>query len=499
MSNTQASERPGPYEQLLLALGDSHESRLLINRFATSLAKAVRQAEDAGWPGPLSEVIDPLQHTRESWEALTGCPPALTDTEAPEENTTAVDYVVQSRRSDGTWEPSSRFETDATWAVRQLARHRRHMPQSEHRIAYRTTTITLRPIAARAGQPEAAASMTTSQQYSVPAGSAPTTVVFEPAWEDNPTWSGSELYEDLAVAQVLAADAYTSEMYPVLDEHDDGPSDLVWAEIEGSWELTDGGEDTPVSIERRTVRARPAPAGALPLVQQLALVTEFRVPMPQGTAGGYGEVVVQRDEVGTLWAVTDGAFSGLRAWIDGEGWRHISDVGRAVAYRHTREAALLLAHQVAELEAPCYQAEVAAAAPETDTMPQAVSTREVLVVAERLFREAAGERPLGRGVCEEVLAVVLKALPADEHAGYPARLEEFAQRRRERLAQLYLEFGPDSAIAAHGRYELVGQPVSVVLCELLDARPLWLAGVWDYELPEVWLADIAEAWGSPLP
>ncbi|MFD3330161.1 hypothetical protein [Streptomyces sp. NPDC058701] len=90
--------------------------------------------------------------------------------------------------------------------------------------------------------------------------------VFEPVWEDNPTWDGSELYEDLAVAQVFAADAYVSEAYPVLDEHDEGPGDLVWTERDGSWELTDGGKDTPVSIERRTVRVRPAhgpgPSGA---------------------------------------------------------------------------------------------------------------------------------------------------------------------------------------------------------------------------------------------
>ncbi|MCY0922362.1 hypothetical protein OS965_30095 [Streptomyces sp. H27-G5] len=254
-------------------------------------------------------------------------------------------------------------------------------------------------------------------------------VVFEPAWEDNPTWGGSELYEDLAVAQVFAADAYVSEVYPVLDEHDEGPGELVWTEKDGSWELTDGGKDTPVSIDRRAVRVRPAPAGALPLVEQLALAAEFRGPLPQDKAGGYGEVVVRRDGLGTLWAVTDGAFSGLRAWVDGEGWRHISDVGRVVAYRHSRDQALLLAHQVAELEAACFQAEVAAASPDTaDTgvVPEAVDIGDVLAVAERIFREAVGECAVDRGLCEEVLSVVLTAVPADERAGYPARLEEFA-------------------------------------------------------------------------
>ncbi|WP_326695518.1 hypothetical protein [Streptomyces sp. NBC_01766] len=136
MSGAPAAERPGPYEQLLLVLGDSYGSRLLLNRFASSLAEAVRRAEGAGWPGPLSGVIDPLQHTRESWDALTGCPSALPAADAPRETTTAVEYVVQTRQPDGAWEPGSGFEADARWAVRQLARHRRRMPQCEHRLAY---------------------------------------------------------------------------------------------------------------------------------------------------------------------------------------------------------------------------------------------------------------------------------------------------------------------------------------------------------------------------
>ncbi|MCY0924019.1 hypothetical protein OS965_38860 [Streptomyces sp. H27-G5] len=40
--------------------------------------------------------------------------------------------------------------------------------------------------------------------------------------------------------------------------------------------------------------------------------------------------------------------------------------------------------------------------------------------------------------------------------------------------------------------------MSIVLCERLDARPFLLAGVWDGELPEKWLDDVAEAWGVRL-
>ncbi|NXY94461.1 hypothetical protein HYE82_08655 [Streptomyces sp. BR123] len=190
-------------------------------------------------------------------------------------------------------------------------------------------------------------------------------VVFEPAWEDNPTWGGSELYEDLAGAQRFAAEAYVDEQGEMLDGHEDGPGKLVWVEAGESWDLTDGGRPTPVSIVARPVRGRPASAGPAP-ANLLALAHEFRVLIPNPGVGGYGEVVVRRqpDGAGERWAVTDGAFSGLRAWVDGEGWRYVSDIGRAAAYRHGLEQALELAHQVAEIEAACHQAEVAAVRPE---------------------------------------------------------------------------------------------------------------------------------------
>lgn len=64
---------PSPYEQLLNALGDSDQARLLINQFAHSLAVTVKQVEESQYPGPASAVIDPFQHTRETWAAVTRC------------------------------------------------------------------------------------------------------------------------------------------------------------------------------------------------------------------------------------------------------------------------------------------------------------------------------------------------------------------------------------------------------------------------------------------
>ncbi|MFF4741301.1 hypothetical protein ACFY2W_36270 [Streptomyces sp. NPDC001262] len=184
--------------------------------------------------------------------------------------------------------------------------------------------------------------------------------VFEPSWDDNPTWSGSELFADLGEAQAFAANAYVEDMYG----GDGVEGELAWVvEGEECWRLTEAGEPTGVSIGTRTVRGTLVAAA---LRTQLALASEFRVPLPDAGVGGYGEVVVRRqqDGLGERWAVTDGADTGLRAWVDGEGWRHVSDVGRAVAFRHTREEALGLARQVAEIEGACYQAEIDAHRPD---------------------------------------------------------------------------------------------------------------------------------------
>ncbi|MFE6272271.1 hypothetical protein ACFVQ9_26160 [Streptomyces goshikiensis] len=96
---------------------------------------------------------------------------------------------------------------------------------------------------------------------------------------------------------------------------------------------------------------------------RLDFVTEYRVPVPVSSAGGYAEVVVRRDDQGELWAVTDGALTGLRAWVDG-GWSYVSDIGRAAAFRWTREEAIAVAQEVAALEAGSYRR---AAAEATDT------------------------------------------------------------------------------------------------------------------------------------
>lgn len=93
------------------------------------------------------------------------------------------------------------------------------------------------------------------------------------------------------------------------------------------------------------------------LTDQLLLATEFRIPCTNET-GGYAEITVERGMGPKLWAVTDGSFTGRRAWVNG-GWQYLSDVGKVAAYRHTRKEALDLGRQVAAIEGAGIDAHVA--------------------------------------------------------------------------------------------------------------------------------------------
>jgi len=72
----------------------------------------------------------------------------------------------------------------------------------------------------------------------------------------------------------------------------------------------------------------------------------------------------------------------------------------------------------------------------------------------------------------------------EERDGYVQRLEAFAERHRERLAELLRAYGPGSAPAAHGRYALVGQPEALVICERMETARLLLYGLWEGELED---------------
>ncbi|MGW2742332.1 hypothetical protein [Streptomyces sp. NPDC001450] len=87
------------------------------------------------------------------------------------------------------------------------------------------------------------------------------------------------------------------------------------------------------------------------LATHLTLASEYRVPLPDGLGGGYGELVVQRESAGSdRWAVTDGAVCGLRAWRDPDGWQYVAEIGWAEAFAYGLDEALDLADEVARIE-----------------------------------------------------------------------------------------------------------------------------------------------------
>lgn len=107
---------------------------------------------------------------------------------------------------------------------------------------------------------------------------------------------------------------------------------------------------------------------------------------------------------------------------------------------------------------------------------------QVLEAAERIFVSLTGYAGFDRDLSEEILAVVLKSVSAEEQESYVTQLEAFAEANRERLGQLYGKYGPGGKFGDESRCYLTHQPESVVVCERLDTVPMWLTSVWNNEI-----------------
>ncbi|GGN46681.1 hypothetical protein GCM10011578_099720 [Streptomyces fuscichromogenes] len=119
----------------------------------------------------------------------------------------------------------------------------------------------------------------------------------------------------------------------------------------------------------------------------------------------------------------------------------------------------------------------------------------MLEAAERIFVSVTGYTSFDRDLSEKILMVVLKAVSAEQQEGYVRQLEAFADANRERLGQLYGTYGPGAPFADESRCFLAHQPESLVVCERLDAAPLWLEGVRSDELDaEVVLDRFSTLW-----
>ncbi|MGW1833779.1 hypothetical protein ACWCO0_23045 [Streptomyces tubercidicus] len=144
---------------------------------------------------------------------------------------------------------------------------------------------------------------------------------------------------------------------------------------------------------------------------------------------------------------------------------------------------------VADAEVPLPAAAAAACS--------ALDAKEVLAAAQRFtWACTAPGNFLVPDASREVLGVALAAVWPEERGGYVRQLESFAERHRGRLEEMLRVYGPGSAPAQYGRFALVGQPESLVLCERLENASLLLQGLWDGELEDTLLDDLAFAWGA---
>ena len=213
---------------------------------------------------------------------------------------------------------------------------------------------------------------------------------------------------------------------------------------------------------------------------------EFVSKLEAGTvAGAHTWISESSAPHGSEQGFEDGWFAGIRAAAtDLLGIADTTAAQRGRAASSARILARLCQPAPPEPEAP------------EPVLAAVLDGQEVLAVARRCpwaLTDPAGFLP--SAASEEFLSVALSAVREDERAGYVQRLEAFTERFRGRLEELLRAYGPGSAPAAHGRYMLVGQPESLIICERMESAPFLLRGRWKEELEHVLLDDLEFAWG----
>ncbi|MBM9506676.1 hypothetical protein [Actinacidiphila acididurans] len=236
----------------------------------------------------------------------------------------------------------------------------------------------------------------------------------------------------------------------------------------------------------------------------------------RGQLDGAGVPVAEADEL--VSRLEAGAVAGAHTWVSessaphgsdpafDDGWfagvkdasRLLADIAdRTAAQRARAETGLELLtrlRQAAPAPAvPAQQPSAAADVPPPDpdeVLAAALRCPWALTTPDQFFAAEASR---------QILNLALSAVREDERDGYAQRLQAFAEAHRERLAELLRAYEPGSAPAAHGRYAPVGQPEALVICERLEAAPLLLNGLWEGELEDILLDDLAYTWGVRLP
>ncbi|WP_329171275.1 hypothetical protein [Streptomyces sp. NBC_01477] len=90
----------------------------------------------------------------------------------------------------------------------------------------------------------------------------------------------------------------------------------------------------------------------------------------------------------------------------------------------------------------------------------------------------------------DVVGIALRTVKLADRDAYPQVLEEFLRANRARLERLWARYGPGGLFAEE--VVLVDMAACYVLCERIEAVPLWLKGVWDQEATA--LERLHDAW-----
>lgn len=146
-----------------------------------------------------------------------------------------------------------------------------------------------------------------------------------------------ELIADAIVGDARDRDAEAD------DAEGDGPGRVL---------ATVDGREYAITVGPNTEQAITATVPPSQLIHRqrelLAQAMEFYVRVP---IDPLSHVVVRRDKAGVdLWAVTDGAVTGLQVWVDGR-WQYVGDTGRQAAFCWPLERAMKIAEEAAEAEA----------------------------------------------------------------------------------------------------------------------------------------------------
>jgi hypothetical protein len=111
--------------------------------------------------------------------------------------------------------------------------------------------------------------------------------------------------------------------------------------------------------------------------------------------------------------------------------------------------------------------------------------QQVFEAAERIFVSLTGHTDFDRDLSQEILAVALTTVSAEQQEGYVRQLGAFAEACRERLVQLYGKYGPGRKFTNESHCYLTHQPGGVVVCEHWTASRCGSSRWWRLNAPRI--------------